>query len=312
MIPQTFNKTGYVKPIKVPEQLASFTPEQTAALPTSFITDIAPFKEIQNVFMQSQEPSCVAHGVTVAIMYHYWKQTGKYIQLSPRFVYALCKTIDGIPAEDGTYIQAALEIVQKYGVCEDKYFPNDCNLDVATYTNASLIPPEAFQNALQYKIDGYSFLADTSATGLNTAIYNEGKGDMVIVGMDISDTWWTDNNGNTTWSADSLLPLRPIDAQHPEVSGHCINWYAYGAEWDSQSPSCWWNINWWSAEWAYQGRGCFTSNDLPNIYEAATIQASFVNTSVTPVDNLEAQPNTILVEVEKITEEAVAEIKEVI
>lgn len=315
MNPSTFKNTGYIKPSVSPETLKSFAPEKVAAIPASFVTDITPFKEVQNIFMQAQEPSCVAHGVTWAIMYHYWVKTGKYIKLSPRFVYALCKTVDNIPANGGTYLKTALDIVMKYGVCEDSYFPNDTTLDVNTYTNASLISPEAYQNALQYRIDSYDFLSDLSPTGLNTAIYNEGKGDVVITGMDVSDWWWTGPNGLTTWSADSLLPLRPIDTTHPSESGHCTCLYAFGEEWDSAHPSNWFGMNWWSAEWAYQGRYCLGTNDLPNIYEAATIIATFPNTTPAPenpVENSTPVNKDFIEKVEEIVEEVVDEIKSLV
>lgn len=312
MQPIQFKNSGYVKPEQHPTIAKSFTPAESAATPKSFVVDIAPFKEVQNVFMQAQEPSCVAHGVTWAIMYHYWKKTGKFVKLSPRFVYAMCKTVDKLPVDAGTYLSVALQIVKDHGVCEDSFFPNDTSLDVATYTNASLISAEAKANALKYRIDNFSFLKDLAPSTINTAIYNGGKGDVVMIGMDVSDWWWTGPDGNSTWSADSLLPLRPIDATHPQISGHCVDLYAFGEEWDSAHPTNWYGMNWWSPEWAYQGRFCIGANDLPNIYQAATMTAEFANTTPAPSVPETTHDLTFVEKVEEIIEEVVEEIKSII
>lgn len=307
--PIGFSNTGYVKPVESPKLSEAVVPEQASSIPVAFSTDISPFKETQNVFMQAQQPSCVGHGVTWAVMYHYWKKTGKYVKLSPRFVYAMCKTTDGLPVDAGTYLATALQVLKDHGVCEDSFFPNNTDLDVSTYANPALISAEAKQNALQYRIDDFEFLKNLSPQSLNTAIYNGGKGDVVVTGMDVSSWWWTDVNGRTTWSADSLLPLRPIDAAHPEISGHCTALYAYGEEWDSQYPINYWGMNWWSPEWAYQGRYCLGNNDLPNIYEAATITAEFSNTQPAPVISDVSHENLTVAEeivewVEKVVEDA--------
>jgi hypothetical protein len=290
---------GYNKPLtpKI-EGLKSFAPEEVAAIPPTFVTNIGPLKEPQNILDQLQIPACVAHAVTLNVMYHYWKKTGNYVLLSPRFLYAMCKTVDGLPADAGTYIETALQMAQKYGICEDSYFTNDTTLDVNTYTDASLIPETAFQNAAQYRIDSYDMLSDLSQTGLNVAMFNGGEGNMLVIGMDISAAWWTDVNGNVTYSADALLPLRPISATDVSVGGHCTNLYADGADWDAVNTSENFGLNQWGVSWAYQGRYCFGANDLANLYEAAIITATFSNTVPAPEPpQLEAQPSNILEEI---------------
>ena len=264
----SYRSTGYIKPISpTGRPLLEAAP---TTIPPSYITNITPFKLPQNIFMQAQQPSCVAHAVTWALMYKYWKKTGKYVKLSPRFLYALCKANDGVPNTPGTYLEVALTMAEKYGVCEDLYFPNNVNLSSGDYQNVNLIPPAAYANALNYKLDPLKtrFLGDHSSQGLSSGIY---QNDIVIIGMDISDYWWTDGKGNATWSSSILNPLKPIDAQNPVVSGHAICLYAYGAPWNAQNPSETWLMNWWSNAWNYNGRGCFGGNDIPNIYEAAVV-----------------------------------------
>lgn len=289
--------TGYVRKEADPRNHileAVQPPLASGAIPVSHVTDITPFKLSQNVFMQNQEPSCVAHSVTWAVMVEHWKQTGQVVKLSPRFLYAMCKTVDGLPADAGTYLETALNIAKNYGICEDSYFPNNTDLDVATYSNPALIPPEAKVNALKYKIDSYAFLSDRSVSGLNQAIY---QNSIVLIGTDVSDWWWTNTAGKNSWNANDLLPLRPIDATHPEVSGHCVALYAYGEPWNAQTPTNQWLMNWWGIEWAYGGRACFGANYEPTLYEAAVITYTVKNTTPAPVAQVEVvQPQETLLE----------------
>ena len=269
-MPQSFLKTGYIKKTPDPRNWILETvqaPMQT--IPVSHITDITPWKLPQNVFMQSKEPSCVAHLVTWMLMVKHWQKTGEVIKLSPRYLYAKCKLVDGVPAEDGTYLETALSIAKNTGICEDSYFPNDCTLPVETYTNAALIPAAADANAATHKIASYLFLSDFSVQGLQNAIAQNG-----IVGIctDISDHWWTNpTTGANDWSAGDLLPLLPDDATHPAVGGHAVALYAYGEPWDGMHPTNFWLMNWWSSAWAYIGRACYGANYEPMVHEGCTI-----------------------------------------
>lgn len=271
-----FKFTGYVKPTTShPSQLAL----QAVALPKSYITNITPFKAPSQILMQNQEPSCVAHSVAWGAMVRWWQATGQIVKLSPRFLYAMAKTIDGIPNDGGTTYQAVLQILETYGVCEDSYFPNDTTLDVDTYTNAALIPQAAKDNAAKYKLTS-SQLTDLSVDGLQQGIYQHG---IVHIGTGVSDHWWL-----PSWAAGDLLPLKPYDAQHPEVSGHAVALYAFGAPWDSVYPTNFWGMNWWSSAWAYIGRFCYGADYEPTVFDAYVLgtysgtQPTPVNTSVKP------------------------------
>lgn len=47
----------------------------------------------------------------------------KLVELSPRFVYAEAKKIDGMPGLEGTTIRAAMQVLKKMGVCQEKFWP---------------------------------------------------------------------------------------------------------------------------------------------------------------------------------------------
>src|SRR3990167_1267101 len=76
---------------------------------------------------------------------------------SPRFLYALMKSEDGIPDFSGTYIKMAGVIPQKYGSATEQTYPSNYSLTEQQFKNRSGIPPEAYKEAEQFKIERYAF-----------------------------------------------------------------------------------------------------------------------------------------------------------
>ena len=80
-------------------------------------------KKMSPVRDQGDEGTCV--GFTTAVgMKEYQEKIdyGKLVELSPRFLYAECKKIDGMPDTEGTSIRVAVKVLQKIGVCREKYW----------------------------------------------------------------------------------------------------------------------------------------------------------------------------------------------
>lgn len=89
-------------------------------LPKSF--DYSP--HMSPVRDQSNEGTCVAFASVVGVKeYQDSKEYKKLIQLSPRYLYSLCKKFDGAPDEEGTYPRIAMKILLNYGVCPEIYWP---------------------------------------------------------------------------------------------------------------------------------------------------------------------------------------------
>lgn len=264
----TFLNTGYVIPHDLPINLDEAAPE-SSPIPTFYKpANIDTFFSSFPWFMQGTQPSCVAHGVTFALMYNIWKSTGKVVVLSPRFLYAICKQNDGIPDQDGTLVKVAFEMAKKYGICEERFFTNNVGLTLADYKDASKIPQEAYQNALQYKLPDYKQITDMSLLGLNKAIY---QNDVVLIGMKMCDNWWKREDGVDSWLPNDILPLRPPSAKDPVTGAHVIALYSYG-----QFHHL---TNWWSNRWGYQGKGWYGVNDLPSVYEAFVIVGKCIPTT---------------------------------
>lgn len=86
------------------------------------------------VLNQGRTPMCVAYGSSTLKMNQEFKEHKKYYTFDPEWLYSECKKADGSPHIEGTYIRAALKIMQDYGYIakaeryklkEDTYFKID-------------------------------------------------------------------------------------------------------------------------------------------------------------------------------------------
>jgi len=113
---------------------------------------------------QGNEGSCVGFAMVAGVK-EYQEQIdySKFINLSPRFLYENAKVISG--HKEGTTLKAAMAVVSKIGVCEEKYWPY-------TAQNAGKPSLEAYPNALKYKVATYARI--TNLTELKGAIVTFG------------------------------------------------------------------------------------------------------------------------------------------
>lgn len=259
MNPHPFPQSGYTSPAAPDPR--NFIYEKTTPIAPfldTYKTDISSLPQLY----QGQRSACVEHAIAKAIMYYVYKTTEKVVTLSPRFLAALTVKADGFPLSNGTSLLNALKMAQKYGICEDKYFPNNVDLSDDEYCDLTKITPEAYVNALQYRIDSYAFLSDLSSNGLKHAIYQNG---IVIVGMHICASWWTSVKGVISWLAADILPLRPCSNPKDSTnSNHAHDLYGY-------DPYYIYNDNSFGLTWGNNGNGYFAANDVPYIYEAVTL-----------------------------------------
>lgn len=73
---------------------------------------------------------------------------------SPRFIYAMCKKLDGFPNIEGSKIAWAMRVRKGYGRCENEYFPHDNKLSHEEYIK---IPDDyrIYRNAHNFRISFY-------------------------------------------------------------------------------------------------------------------------------------------------------------
>ncbi len=128
---------------------------------------------------QGNEGSCVGFAMVAGVKeYQEAIDYSRFVNLSPRFLYELAKKISG--DSEGTTLKAAMEVVSKVGVCEEKLWPYIAQ-------NAGKPAIEAYPNALNYKVATYARI--TNIDELKRAIFTFGPsliGVIVYKGM-ISD-----------------------------------------------------------------------------------------------------------------------------
>jgi len=241
--------------IPSPKDDRDFKPEHLGlgvpvSIPDTWMQDIS---EVP-VYNQSSQPACGGH--SGATLYGILSNSSE--TLSPRFVYALCKKIDGFPGVPGTTGRAIMQVLQKYGVCKDSLFPNDTTLSEQDYADWTKIPPEAYVDALNRRIGAYARVTLTGSSAdfqtIKNAIY---QNKAVLIMAKIGNEWWTDAQGNNTWDPNSLFPLRTPTST---VSGHFVDNYAY-------SPQFIYFRNSWSSNWGANGNGYYGINYVPQIQE---------------------------------------------
>ena len=191
-------------------------------------------------------------------------------ELSWRFVYAVCKCLDGA-ADEGTFPAMATKVIRNYGVPLAKYCPNDVTLDHETFVyNRSLvnIPKEAMTDALTRKA-GADFTVPVTIDGIKRAInyakWNNGGGAIL---RQISNSYWS-SGGVDTWDKAKLLPIAPPS---PATSGHEELLYGYDTEPSTGRVRLYW-LNHWSDEWCSTGG---TTHDGGRGWEYADVWLPFI------------------------------------
>lgn len=208
--------------------------------------------------MQGKEPACGGFSLAQTLQYLLFLQTGNPIALSPRFAYMAEKTLDGVPHEDGTTIQAIGAGAKNLGVCLDALVMDDITLPTSQYQDIFQASPEAKQDALTRSGWNYFLLNDLSFNGIKRAIYDNKA---IILQLTIGSEWWTDLNGNVSWAAKDVLPVRPPKSP---VSDHFVVLGSY----DSLIHF----INHWSQAWGNNGFGSFGENYLPFVRAGLAIK----------------------------------------
>lgn len=159
--------------------------------------------------------------------------TGTQEELSWRFVYAMCKALEGTKgyeqfgrtagANDGTYPALAAQVIRKYGVPLAKYCPNDVTLspDAFCYGRSlSQIPAAALADAATRRA-GADITTPISEAGIKQAVnYARANNGGVAILRSLGEEYWTTAAGVSTWRKGDLFPMRApktIESGHEEL-----------------------------------------------------------------------------------------------
>ena len=81
-------------------------------------------KKLSPVRDQGDEGTCVSFACASGMKeYQEILDYEKLVELSPRYVYSECKKIDGMAKAEGTSLRAAMQVLNKKGVCQEKFWP---------------------------------------------------------------------------------------------------------------------------------------------------------------------------------------------
>lgn len=212
------------------------------AIPVTYLPDISKFP----IFYQKKQPACVGHAGAWLKMYLDYFDVNEIRDYSPRFLYALSKSKDNMQNIEGTNPKIMLNILKDIGICDEDLFENIVDLSKEEYIDINKIPKEAYENAESRIIKSYVEVSK-DWNELKREIYQYKA---ILLLIDIGDEWWTDSDGNITWSESKIMPL---DKQSNNVSGHEIVAYGYDNNYI-------YFVNSFSDAWSRKGIGYFTKN----------------------------------------------------
>lgn len=181
---------------------------------------------------QGSDGTCVAFASVVGVKeYQDTKEYRKFIELSPRFVYNLCKKFDGAPEEEGTYPRVAMKVLLNYGVCPESYWPYKPQQNDRPKKNAE-------KDAKRYRIKAYARLK--AVLEMKRSLLVNGP---FLAGVEVFESWLAKKAQKTG--------LIPIPKRNEElIGGHAVCIVGF-----DDSRQLFKFKNSWSAKWADKGYG---------------------------------------------------------
>jgi hypothetical protein len=181
---------------------------------------------------QGEEGTCVAFAAAVGVKeYQELAEHRKPIELSPRYLYHLCKKADGIPSEEGTYPRVAMKVLARQGVCLEECWP------YRPYQDDSPCP-EADRQAFPFRIKAYGRLSGLEQMEQSLALNGP-----FLAGVEVYSEWFEGHRGE--------IPIpRP---GRSSLGGHavCVVGYSHGDNYFKFKNS-------WSEAWGDKGYGYLT------------------------------------------------------
>lgn len=207
-------------------------------LPEEYFVDIDNVEKLD----QKRNGSCVGHAGAHLRMAHDDKRN---LELSARYLYAMCKLLDGRPNNEGTYPRILAKVLTGFGVCRDRYVENDSRLKHRDYITVDFKDERTIRDALKHKFKGFASLNVRDIDLLKQAIVKEGG---FVLSMRV---------GN--WKGKYLYPDYPDSDREKRNARHMV--YVYGYKGDD-----FYILNSWGRRWGAHrnGTGIFNYKDYAN------------------------------------------------
>lgn len=186
-----------------------------AALAGVILPPSVPKTYLGGTLDQDKVPACVGHGITKLIKRYWFRRTGRWVNLSPRFLDIL-SSWPGASLDAGRDPRVVLKIATNTGISTTDHLPNDTKgLSIAEYRDPASISSMAMDEAGNWKIPGFFLVPNDK---IREAIYLYGAvSTTYLVGKEM----WT-----PSWADKDIDPMRP-----PAVvlSGHQMDPNGYEA-----------------------------------------------------------------------------------
>lgn len=218
-------------------------------IPSKHITDIS----MLPVLDQKQIGACVGHAVASMMAYQNFKETGKYIYLSPRYIYAMAKKIDGL-AQQGTFPRVAGSVSTNKGCCTETLVKNDTTLSHEDYIKVTETKA-VIDSAKIYKTSGYVSVP-VDDTSLKQAIYANG---VITITIGCGEITMKEIKPGTT------------NGQHYIL--------LYGYE-DMGTYTKFYYLNSWNDTWGDKGKSTFSSKDFKGLMYDAMVFTDIPNSVI--------------------------------
>lgn len=264
MIKQT---TGAIESIKDNRNINyAVLPQATAPvqLPSKVIIDIS-MLPVEN---QGSRGACVAYTIAKMIQYKNWKETGKVIPISKRYVYTIARAISGWKGQTGEGLMPLFGFKAVKNGSWDRDVLDNTEIPHAEYENMP-ISEEMKLEAYLYRIAGFAEVTDEIT--LKKALNN---GDLVAVSLPY---------GGGNFNQAQLSPFTVMDSRHYVV----IKGYE-----DIGNRTKYYFRNHWTEYWGDKGEGSFywdeykglaidmfTITDVPNEFVDQARETAFQFTS---------------------------------
>ncbi len=205
-------------------QMRSILPPITAPAIVDYTEGMSPVRN------QGEEGTCVAFAAVVGVKeYQEKEERHKLIELSPRYLYQLCKRLDGIPNQEGTYPRVAMKALVDNGVCPEACWPYQ-----PYQTNHPC--PEADKEARPYRIRAYARLTEIEEMERSLAVNGP-----FMAGVEVFPSWFEGGRGR--------IPLP--DPGETSRGGHAICIMGYSREGSYFKFKNSWGVDWGDSGYGY-------------------------------------------------------------
>lgn len=139
--------TGYIESPLDTRDISFATVAKNTNIPEKYFTDVSKLP----ILDQRRLGACVGHAFANYINY-FELQEGRKPEVSARYIYAMCKLLDGLQGE-GTFPRVGANVLKNFGASSTSFVPNDTRLSHSEY-----IKINGKNDASLRKIKAYAFV----------------------------------------------------------------------------------------------------------------------------------------------------------